>query len=205
MWLACLIASVIPLTPQAHLYEATRIPWKKIMTFFSVHCISTWCSPSFGWPVHTHPSLLWPTKVLLILHNLVPKSLPVSSVKHFLSIPAELEKHNECLFTLLFSTCTLFLGAQFYFDGTPFPFQSMCFKWDRCHPWASGSGARDWGWINLCSPSPWPQPFSAWSCDQKWANQSQMKFNSGPAVWAIGEAEFLVIELEVVKLWTCSG
>lgn len=51
-------------------------------------------------------------------HNL--EFLPVSSMKRFLLIPEELGKHNECILTLSFSTCTPILGTQIYFNGTPF-------------------------------------------------------------------------------------
>ena len=123
----------------------TKISWGKKSWLFPVHYTSVWCSLSFRWPVHTHPSLLWRTKLLVILHTLVPKFFPVSSLKHFWITPAQLGKHNECLFTLLFSTWTPILRAQFYFYGTLFPFRSMCFPFVHMRLTSSlglrGSGA----------------------------------------------------------------
>lgn len=73
------IASIIT-TSSRHIHiELLSFSWKR-SAFLLFHYMYAWYSPRFGWSVYSHPSLLWPSKLLLILYNLVSKFFPVSSV-----------------------------------------------------------------------------------------------------------------------------
>lgn len=143
--------------PQVHLYRTYLNFLEEIMTF----CLST---------AFVHAVLLALDSLLLLssqpslayqtptdTHNLDSEFLPISSVKNFLLTPGELGKNNECILTVSFSICTPILGAQAYFNGTSFQFQSMCFVWSGLYPWAWAGRTYDFGRANLCSPLPCPQ------------------------------------------------
>lgn len=148
---------------------------------------------------NSQPSLAY--QIPIYLSQLGYKSLLVSSMKHFLIIPAELGKHNECLLTLLFSTCTHFWG------GHDFTFMSALSHFSPC---ASGEanftpGPKVMEHGTDVEPICVVHPLGHSRCSgmSMWSKlgQSQVKFNSGTAIWAFGEAYFLFIELEVEKGW----